>query len=156
MKSLKQLDLSPSIQMLLMRLAKAGPLPVRPVAVLIGLAAGWQWSGMRTILASAIDPLPATTTMLGAIVLLTTAVGPWLPERIIHWIAHIIGRRSRQADMPVADGTGTFWMLRAIRDRDESLMWLVLALLASLAGAVSLTMASFQPQLWTSQESEAP
>ncbi|MHC4798291.1 MAG: hypothetical protein ACYTF1_16785, partial [Planctomycetota bacterium] len=34
--------------------------------------------------------------------------------------------------------TGTFWMLRAIRDRDESLMWLVLAILASLAGAVSL------------------
>ena len=40
--------------------------------------------------------------------------------------------------MPVADGTGTFWMLRAIRDRDESLMWLVLSILACLAGAVSL------------------
>ncbi|UCD27944.1 MAG: hypothetical protein JSV03_12695 [Planctomycetota bacterium] len=113
-------------------------LSIHPVAILIGLAAGWQWSGMRTILASAIDPLPATTIMLGAIVLLTTAVGPWLPERVINGVARIIGRRSRRAEMPAANGIGTFWMLRAIRDRDEPLMWLVLAVLASVAGLVSL------------------
>ncbi len=93
---------------------------------------------MQTILASAIDPLPATTAMVGAIALLTAALGPWVPERMVLGVARFIRQRSRRAGGPAVDGTGTFWMLRAVRDRDEPLMWLSLSVLAAAAAGISL------------------
>ena len=124
-------------------LARAWPgqvsgLPAHPVAILLGLAVGWQWSGMQRVLAAVIDPLPTTATMVAAIALLTAALGPWLPERLVLGIARLIRRRSRRTADRAADDTGTFWMLRAVRERDESLMWLALAVLATGAGLVSL------------------
>ena len=121
-------------------------LPAHPVAILIGLAAGWQWCGMRRVLACTLDPLPATSTMLGAIALLAAALGPWLPERVVLSVDHVLKRRRRVGIESVTAETSTFWILRAIRQRDEALLWLTLSLMASVAAVLGLaTLAASGP-----------
>ena len=109
-----------------------------PVALLVGLAAGWQWQGIRVIVASALDPLPTTTATVGVIVLLAAALGPWVPERFVLAVCNFAVRRARRSRGEESNETGTFWMLRAIHERDESLMWLTFAVITAAAGALSL------------------
>jgi len=111
---------------------------IHPAALILGLAAGWQWAGMKMTLAATIDPSPATVTMLGAIALLMAAIGPRIPGRMVLGFVHIFGRRWQTASNNDARGNNTFWMLQAIRNRDESLLWLSFAVLCSAAGAVTL------------------
>ena len=113
-------------------------LVLHPAAVLLGLAAGWQWSGMRMILGAILDPSPATVTMLGAIALLMAAVGPRVPGRMVLGFVRLFGRRWRIRGTAAPGDSTTFWMLQAVRNRDESLLWLSLAVLCSTAGAVTL------------------
>ncbi|HSW45851.1 MAG TPA: hypothetical protein VLM89_09795 [Phycisphaerae bacterium] len=108
-----------------------------PAAVLLGLGAGWQWAGIRTLLCAELDPSPGTVTMLAAIVLFMTAAGPRLPARF----AIILAQRIRHRMLPntgTPEQGGTLWLLRALRERDESILWLSLAVLASLAGLTTL------------------
>ncbi len=116
---------------------------VHPLSVLIGLAAGWQWCGLRMILSSAIDPSPDTAVTIGAIALLAAALGPWLPQCVVLRAAGFIetfkARREQRGHVFVADDrSASFWMIRAIHERDEPLLWLSLSVLASVAGILSL------------------
>ncbi len=115
-----------------------GPLTAYVAMILLGLAAGWQCSASQEILAAAVGPDAETTAMVVAIALLAAAVGPWLPGRLIVGVARLIQRRGRQANEPNADTSGTLWMLRAVRGRDDSLLWLSISVLACAAGGLSL------------------
>lgn len=106
--------------------------------ILLGLAAGWQGAASQRILAAAIGPEPEVAATVAATALLAAAVGPWLPGRLILGIARFIQRRGRRADATGADSTATFWILRAVRERDDSLTWLSISVLACAAGILSL------------------
>ena len=108
-----------------------------PAALLIGLAAGWQWAGMERILAAVLGPLPDVTGMFVVIALLAAAVGPWIPERLVNLAAKLHARWIRTAGAD-GDSDAADWMLRSLRARDESLMWLLISLLACAGGFVSL------------------
>ena len=106
-------------------------------ATLIGLAAGWQWAGMERILAAVLGPLPDVAGMFAVIALLAAAAGPWIPERLAVLVARLRARWMRPGG---ADGgsDAASWMLRSLRARDESLMWLLISLLACVGGFTSL------------------
>jgi hypothetical protein len=106
-------------------------------ALLIGLGAGWQWAGLRLILSAVIDPLAKTTTMLTAIALLAAAAGPWVPVRILPAAARLSRRLCGRSAPPEGNGP-TFWMLRAVHERDESMLWLAVAVLSSLSACLVL------------------
>ncbi len=119
---------------------------IEPLSILVGLAAGWQLCGMRMIVAAALDPLPATTIMVVAIALLAAALGPWFPERIVLWITRMVVKRTRIHAGPVGDFSGTFWMLRAARERDPATHWLAVSVLSTVAAlAALLTLALSGP-----------
>lgn len=114
-----------------------------PAVLLLGLGLGWQWAGFKTILCADLDPSPATVTMLAAIALLMAALGPRIPARFAIGLAHRIRGRIWPADTPNSDEDRSFWVLRAVRERDESLLWLALAVLSSAAGLLAvLTLAA--------------
>ena len=116
----------------------AAPRLVNTIPFLTGLALGWQWLGLSVILASAMNPSPATNMRLGTVALLAAALGPWLPERLVLAMLRFIERyRYGKADTD-ADTAANFWMLRAIRQRDQSLLWLSLSVLACIAGVLAL------------------
>jgi hypothetical protein len=115
-----------------------GPLTAYVAMILLGLAAGWQCSASQKILAAAIGPDAETTAMVVAIALLAAAVGPWLPGRLIVGVARLIQKRGWQIKEPNADITSTLWMLRAVRGRDDSLLWLSISVLSCTAGGLSL------------------
>lgn len=102
-------------------------------ALLVGLAAGWQSRGLGMVLGTGLDPLPATGTMLAVLTLLAAAVGPWLPVRVLPALSRAIERRREPCD---GEQPSLRW-LRGIRERDEPLLWLSLALAASAAGIVA-------------------
>lgn len=115
-----------------------GPLPAYASMILVGLAIGWQCSASQKVFAAAIGPDAETTSMVVAVALLAAAVGPWLPGRAIVGIARFIQRRARRSDEANDDVIGSLLVLRATRQRDRSLVWLSISVLACLAGAVSL------------------
>jgi len=112
--------------------------PIHPVAILVGLAMGWQWVGMKMILMSVLGPAPTLVAMWAAIVLLMTGLGPWLPEQIILRITSLRRFRPKRNEDDFDGKTGTEWILKAVRERDESLTWLTFAFLTGTAGVVSL------------------
>ncbi len=107
-----------------------------PAAILLGLGVGWQWTGLRRMMGSILDPSSGTITMVAAVVLLAASIGPRVPGRFVLAIASRISARWRGGGD--GDGDDAFWMLRAIRDRDESLLWLSFAALTSTAGVLAL------------------
>lgn len=115
-----------------------------PLGILVGLAAGWQLCGAHRLVLAALDALPTTTAMFASVVLLSAALGPWIPERIVLSASRFLRHRHMESsEMKDVDQTGTFWMLRAIRHRDPGTSWLTFAILASAAGTISLlTLAS--------------
>ncbi|MGQ9648523.1 MAG: hypothetical protein ACUVXJ_00240 [Phycisphaerae bacterium] len=120
------------------RWALDGPFAAYLSMLLVGLGIGWQCAASQRIFAAAIGPDAETTAMVVVVALLTAAVGPWLPGRAIVGIARFVqrrGRRSRKAD---DDVIGSLLMLKVTRQRDRSLIWLSISVLACLAGAVSL------------------
>ncbi len=121
---------------------------IEPLAILVGLAAGWQLFGMRMIVAAAMDPLPSTSIMVVAIALLAAALGPWFPERVILWVTRMVTRRTQKHDGPIGDVSGTFWMLRAARERDPAMHWLAVSVLSTVAAlAALLTLALTRPSI---------
>ena len=109
-----------------------------PAAILVGLGAGWQWTGLRRMIASILDASPGTVTMVAAVVFLAASIGPRVPGRFMLAIASRLSVRWRQRTAELTDEEDAFWMLRAIRDRDASLLWLSFAALTSIAGGVAL------------------
>lgn len=109
-----------------------------PAAILLGLGAGWQWTGLRRMIASILDASPGTVTMVAAVVFLAASIGPRVPGRFVLAIASRLSVRWRQKTAELTDEEDAFWMLRAIRDRDASLLWLSFAALTSVAGVVAL------------------
>ncbi len=123
-----------------------GPLATNVAMILLGMAVGWQCAAAKRMVAAVIGPEPESAAMVAAIALLAATVGPWLPGRLILGIARFIQRRSRRSTEPDADSTGTFWMLRAVRSRDDSLVWLSISVLACASGLVSfLTLLLMSP-----------
>ena len=118
-----------------------------PAALLLGLALGWQWGGFKTILGADLDPSPATVTMLAAVVLLMAALGPRIPARFAIGLAHRIRERIWPADEHSSGKDRSFWLLRAVRERDESLLWLSLAVLSSAAGLLAIVTLAALPAL---------
>ncbi|MDM8004697.1 MAG: hypothetical protein QUV05_00890, partial [Phycisphaerae bacterium] len=115
-----------------------GPLAAYASMLLLGLAIGWQCSASQRISAAAIGPDPETTAMVVGVALLAAAVGPWLPGRVILGIARFIQRRGRRSREPDDDVIGSLLVLRATRERDRSLIWLSISVLACAAGVLSL------------------
>jgi hypothetical protein len=115
-----------------------GPLAAYASMLLLGLAIGWQCSASQRIFAAAIGPDPETTSMVVGVALLAAAVGPWLPGRVILGIARFIQRRGRRSREPDDDVIGSLLVLRATRERDRSLIWLSISVLACAAGVLSL------------------
>lgn len=115
-----------------------GPVPPGAAMIMLGLAVGWQCAAFQSILASVIGPDPETTAMVVVIALLAAAVGPWLPGRVILEIAQAIQRKNRASTGPDAETSGSFWILRAVHERDDSLVWLSVSVLACAAGVLSL------------------
>ncbi|HOB76275.1 MAG TPA: hypothetical protein PKG54_17325 [Phycisphaerae bacterium] len=103
-------------------------------AVLAGLAAGWQWFGFRMMATSAMDPLPATSHLLAIVALVATVAGAWLPLYVLPRL------RRWAAQKNSASATTARWLHRLTHDRDESLMWTTVAILASIAGGAALLM----------------
>lgn len=138
---------------------------LHPLALLTGMAVGWQWSGLRATVLSTLDPLPTTTAMTAVIALLCAAVGPWLPERLASPINRLIrDLKPRTPDPPDPDHPGPvrrgnlkpeamnrpeqarrFWVLRALHEHDAPLNWLLLSMLALTAGCVSLLTLAMMP-----------
>jgi len=107
-------------------------------AILVGLAAGWQWSGTRTLMSSILDPSSSTVTVVAAVALLAASVGPRAPAHLALRIALLLKRRTGHTTQPLPE-TGTLpWVLPLTRERDEPLLWLSLSVLASTAGALAL------------------
>jgi len=100
-----------------------------PAALLVGLGVGWEWSGLRTLICAELDPSATTVAMVAAVAFIAAAIGPRIPARFLVSVARLI--RRQRSDSPT---DGSFWLLRGVRDRDEGLLWLALAVLASLAG----------------------
>ncbi len=113
-------------------------LPIHPAAVLVGLAAGWQSAGLAGIVASIIDPVPRTLTAFAAVSLLTAAVGPWLPERVVLGLVGAAERLRRRPGRRPDERADSSWVLRAVQERDPAVVWLSLAVLCSLAGITAL------------------
>ncbi len=105
--------------------------------MLIGLAAGWQWAGMERILAAVLGPLPDVAGMFAVIALLAAAAGPWIPERLAAAVGYRRARRMRTGGAHGESGDAD-WMLRSLRARDESLLWLLISLLACVQGLANL------------------
>lgn len=119
--------------------------PVATASLLAGLAAGWQFRGIRTVLAIELDPLPATATMAAIVAILAVAAGMLLPENMLALAEFLvrtprssINRRFRPAHSVAA----------AQSEREDGLPWLSLALAAGLAGILTLGAVLVSPSLF--------
>jgi hypothetical protein len=111
---------------------------VHLLAILIGLAAGWQWSGIDMILRSALEPWPQASLMHLAITFLAASLGPWLPERLFEILARIRGWSAAEHPKEPGINGGLMKLLQAVRNGGESSSWLPVAVLAIASGLVSL------------------
>jgi len=77
-----------------------GPFSLLHLApVLIGLSAGWQWCGLRRLLAAVIDPSQATVTMLTTVAVMGVAFGLQMPSQLAAILLRLVAwRRARKAD----------------------------------------------------------
>lgn len=109
-----------------------------PAALLVGLGAGWQWCGLRTLIASDLDPSLTTASMVAVVALIAAAIGPRIPARFVVSLARLLRNRRERGEADGVDEGGSIWLLRVVRDRDETLLWLSLAVLSSLAGLMGV------------------
>lgn len=105
---------------------RAPLIAVHPLAILLGLAAGWQWLGMRLMLYSIIEPLPTTSTMYLVVALLAAAAGPWIPERLVMALTRFLKEKE------------TFRILQAVHQRDPAMVWSAIGVMAVVSGLISL------------------
>ena len=76
--------------------------------------------------------------MVAAVALIAAAFGPRIPSRFVISIARLIQGRGASSDYRATVDGNNIWFLRAVRDRDEALLWLSLAVLSSLAGLIGI------------------
>ncbi len=124
----------------LLRVTRRGTyvLKVQPLALLIGLSAGWLFMGLLGLVESRFDLMPSAHAVIGVIVLFACALGPRLPERLVMRLAALLARRNRNTLDRLRSSELTFWMLQSGRERDESLLWILLSTLATLTGLSAL------------------
>lgn len=117
-----------------------------PAAIMLGLAVGWQWHGLRDVLASWLDPSATTLTMIAAVAMLAAALGPRVPTLFAMRVAYRLGGRRGRRSVTDDGNEASLNMLRAVQERDLATLWLALAVLTSLAGTAALvTFALTEP-----------
>jgi hypothetical protein len=115
------------------RNGRAAGLCVRLAGLGVGMAATLSLLGTAGLYRAILDPLPRTTVMAVAVALLSAAIGPWLPQRII---ARSFRSSRRGEGLPTA--TVSDLVPTGLAPTREGLLWVLLAMLCVAGGAVTL------------------
>lgn len=103
-------------------------------AICTGVAGGLLLVGSVGLFHAILDPLPQTTAMVVALVLLAAAIGPWIPQQIIAHQLRLIARDERRG--PTEASLTLF--PTSFSPQQRGLLWVLVAILSVTAGATAI------------------